>query len=534
MLKPFASAVVLLALAASRGGAEELNDRSTATPVADAAHVEATKGEASSAPAAEPAAAPEPEPAIQLEQQLTGYLDTRETFQHVPTGRLLPSRDVPAWLNTTEANFQLKLRWGDRGLAYVDASFFHQSGFGFYDVGSDGNRASIDDHDVASIRPLAIVSEAYGTVNFGDHARLTLGKKRIVWGPGFAQNPTDLLNPPKDPTDPTFQRAGSWLGWLEFPFETFTISLVGAAKTLRQYGGLPTSLLYYPDHPTAEAVKDPVLDDRDTDPHFSTAARAYILWHDTDINLFYFFSNRYNDAFEYKHRAGFSVSRVFGEWELHLEALAQLGSSRVYANADCVASVAALGACGLTGKTIAARDRLDDGSFTPRVLAGARWTLDNNGLLSLEYSYLGDGYTKDEFSNYVSLLKYGQQALAQLPPGAPRPSLPGQQAADPGSPQKFTFDPLRRHYAFVTWQQPQIKDDFTLQATLILNLADLSGQFVPGVVWSAREWLNLSAAVFVPVPGIESLGVDVGGQNYVEYNLSPVQFRAYLSARAFF
>jgi hypothetical protein len=488
--------------------------------------------------APEPEATPPPgqeaPPPVALETTVQGYLDTRQTYTHLAGGRLFPARETPAWSSITEGNVQLRLRWGDQGTAYVDASFFHQAGRFFQADTADGGLEPFDDHDVPALRPAAIISEAYATKNFGDHARLTLGKKRIVWGPGFAQNPTDLLNPPKDPTDPTFQRAGSWLGWLEFPFETFTLSFVGAAKTLRQYGGLPSALLYYPDHPTAEAVKDPSLDDRDTDPHFSAAARAYFLWRDTDVNLFWFFGNRYNDAFEHKHRAGFSLSRVFGEWEVHVEALGQFGSPRVYASAECVASVSALGACAMAGKSVAARDRLTSDAFTPRVLAGARWTLEDNGLLSLEYYYLGDGYTQDEFRDYVSLLHYGQKALAALPAGAPRPSLPGQQASDPGSPQKFTFDPLRRHYLFVTWQQPQVRDDFTLSATLLLNLQDLSGQLVPGVTWSVREWLNLSTAVFVALPGPSALGVDVDGRNYTEYGLFNSDWRAFVSARAFF
>ncbi len=518
-----AGLLLLLLCVPLAGAAEESNGRSVsagATP--EPIEAAPAEGSVEDAP-----------PPVRLETSVTGYLDTRQTYQHVPGGRLLPASSVPAWLSITEGNFQLKLRWGDRGLAYVDASFFHQAGKFFQADTADGGLEPIDDRDVASLRPLTVVSEAYGTLNFGEHARLTVGKKRIVWGPGFALNPTDLLNPPKDPTDPTFQRAGSWLGWLEFPFDTFTLSFVGAAKTLRQYGGLPSALLVYPDHPTAEAVQNPALDDRDEQAHFSTVARAYFLWKDTDINLFWSFTNLYNDAFEMKNRAGFSLSRVVGEWELHFEAMGQLGSSRVYASPDCVTDVAAIGLCALSGRTIAARSRLEDKNFTARVLAGARWSLENNGLLSIEYSYIGDGYTADEFRDYVALVKYGQQAIAALPADR-RPTIPGQQASDPGSPQKFTFDPLRRHYAFVTWQQPQVKDDFTLTATLLVGLEDLSGQLVPGVTWSAREWLNVSTALFVPIPGVPGLSADVGGKTYSEYGLSPVDVRAFVSARAFF
>lgn len=60
-----------------------------------------------------------------------------------------------------------------------------------------------------------MLSEAYLDAPLQDGFRLLLGKKRIVWGAGLAFNPTDVLNPPKDPTDPTFQRAGAWLAQAE-------------------------------------------------------------------------------------------------------------------------------------------------------------------------------------------------------------------------------------------------------------------------------------------------------------------------------
>jgi len=477
------------------------------------------------------AAADATPPAPFFTTSLTGYLDDRLTGTHLPGGRLFPTHDIPALANITEANLQLRLRWGDRGMAFLDASFFHQSGAGFQASDGDGNLSPLADHDVAALRPLTVISEAYASAYLGENARLTLGKKRIVWGPGFAQNPTDLLNPPKDPTDPTFQRTGSWLGWLEFPFERWTLSLVGAAKTLRQYGGIPSSLLYYPDHPTIEAQRTPALDDRDDQPHYALAARLYLLWNDTDINLFYGRTHLYNDRFTDKDRWGLSLSRVWGEWELHVEALAQTGSARLYANPACVGSVLDLGACVQSGTAPAAYDRLTSTDFNPRVLVGARQTLENNGLLSLEYYYVGDGYDDGQFRDYVSLLR---QAIKAGAAATGMGQAFGAPAADPASPQKFSFDPLRRHYAFVTWQQPQVADDFTLSTTLILNLHDLSGQLVPGVAWSAQQWLTLSAALFVGLPGVGELGADVGGRRYTEYGMLPSDLRGFVSARAFF
>lgn len=470
-----------------------------------------------------------------LEVTTSGYLDSRTTWSHVVAGGLLPTVDVPALANITEGNFQLKLRWGDKGLAYADTSFFWQAGGLYRTTGADGNLVDAPAHDNPALRPAAVVSELYGSYAFGEHANLVLGKKRLVWGAGFAQNPTDLLNPPKDPTDPTFQRAGSWLAKLEFPFDRFTVSLVGAAKVLRQYGGLPSTLLYYPDYPTAEGAANPALDDRDLQPHFAAAARLYALVADTDVNAFYFFSNLYNDAFDHKSRVGLSLSRVFGGLEAHAEALAQQGSQRVYADEGCVDDPAALLGCLASGRVPAARTRFADDAVVLKALVGARYMFEDSGILSLEYFHNGEGYSQAEYQSFLRLLatsrelaKTNAQAAALVARAA------GQGAADPGSPQKFSFDAQRVHYLFLSYQRPQIADDFTLNVVLLASLADLSGQLAPSVTWSAREWLNVSLAAFVPLPGFESRGVDVRAQKYTEYGLLPSDWRVYGSVRAFY
>jgi hypothetical protein len=45
------------------------------------------------------------------------------------------------------------------------------------------------------------INEFYSDLNFGDLLYLRLGKQRLSWGAGFVFNPSDPVNPPKDPTD---------------------------------------------------------------------------------------------------------------------------------------------------------------------------------------------------------------------------------------------------------------------------------------------------------------------------------------------
>lgn len=473
---------------------------------------------------------------LAVESSTTGYLDARMQGASVRTDAFMPADLSPSLSTVIEGNVQLKLRFGDRGFLNADASLFWQDAGLFYGQDPTGARVQLDARDVPAFRPGMVVSELYGSWNLHEHAHLTVGKTRVVWGPGLALNPTDLINPGKDPSDPASQRVGAWLARLELPFERFTVSTLFAAKALRTYGGLPSALLYYPDHPSDEAARGHVPDDRDTLPHFVAAARVYALVADTDLNLIYAFSNLFNDAFDHKHRVGLTASRVIvGGLALHGEAMFQRGSSRLYFDPQCAASSEALAACARDGKEAAARSRLDDTDLRVKALAGARYMFESSAMLSLEYSFNGEGYTEEEFAAFLQGVSSARRLATQQPGvGEHLASLLGTSSSDPGSPQKLTFDPMRRHYLIATAQQPFVWDDFTFGAALMLGLADLSGMFIPSVAWSAREWLTLGASAYLPVPSPGSLGTDVGGETFTEFGLQPNDWRVLVTARAWF
>ncbi len=231
----------------------------------------------------------------------TGYLDSRTQ------GAETLSDGTPALTELVEGNVQLKLTPHERLTVQVDASLFWQAAW--YIHGGD--------KDVPAYRPTVVLSEAYVDATPQDGVRVLVGKKRVVWGSGLAFNPTDVLNPPKDPTDPTFQRAGAWLAMLEFPFEKVALSMLASGKVLQQYAGLPTALVRYPPYPSFEASQGWVPDVRDDESHYALMSRLYLLVADTDVTVSYAFTNLYNDAFSNKSRAGLSLSRTFGGLEVH-------------------------------------------------------------------------------------------------------------------------------------------------------------------------------------------------------------------------
>ncbi len=494
--------------------------------------------------AAAPEAGEEAGPAVTATVQ--GWIDSRTSVGYASVARLLPADDAPQLSNLSEANLQLRLEIGERARVYTDLSLVWAKAGLTYGAGAEGERVRLPAHDIAAFRPGSFVSELYGLLHFGEHWNLTLGKKRVVWGPGLAWNPTDLFNPPKDPTDPTQQRAGSWLTRMEGQFERWTLSVLVAAKTTRQLGGVPAGLVYYPDDmpaPAFNSAGQPMDDGRDDEPHFAAGARVYGLVADTDVQLFAFYSHLYQDVFRHKPRLGAAVSRVVGDaFVVQGEALLQRGSARMLFNAACLRDFGAAAGCASAGTPVASAEQRDDSGLRLKALLGLRYQFGEAASVSAEYFVNTEGYDQAQFNALAAALRLRRDAVrAGLPMASGGlPGMPGASAgADPGTPQKFAFEPLRRHYLFLSYMHPQLADDFTIQAVAILGLEDLSGQLAPQLLWSARQWLTLSVGAFITLPGRASLGAQPllgqpSAEGVTEYTLQPNVWRAFFAARAFF
>ncbi len=455
----------------------------------------------------------------------TGFLSSRTTYTRAHVGGLIPSDEVAQLSELVEANGQMKIEYGERSLAYADASFIFQAAGNYRTVDSTGNEVDARPKDVASARPLVSLNELYVLQEFFPALNLLIGKKRLTWGAGLAYNPTDVLNVRKDPTDPTSQRAGVWMARLEVPTEWVTGTLLFSPAVMKSVSGLPYQFLVWPD-----------WDKKDSQVHYQVAARLYALLFDSDVNLMFFYGNQYNDVFERKPRVGLSFSRYFfKDYELHVEALFQSGSTRDYVNGKCVTSGLAAAACVKDGDAVISKRELNSTTVLPRLLVGARRQFDDDSMLSIEYLYQADGYTPEDAQNLVSGLDLVRQANA-LGIAVPGVSNFFSGSSADGVPQKFSFEPTRRHYLFASYQKPQIRDDFTFQLVVIANLEDLSTMWTPSLAWSVTQWLNLSAFVFLPVPGLIEKGSTVPSTNEVmtEYGMVPMTFRAMFEARLYY
>ncbi len=457
---------------------------------------------------------------------VNGYVDNRLQYGWVdPNATFAPTNDFPSLQDILEANVQLHVNLGGpSAFVYGDVSLIFQGGWLFYTRDGMGGRQSLDDHDVPSLRPFVAVNELYLSWSPKPWINLLAGKKRIVWGSGFAFNPTDLINPAKDPTDPNFQRSGAWLARFELPFEKLTLSALAAPSVLYQDNGLPYQFLKYPGYtPSGQSF-------RDDQYHYLIAGRLYALIANADVQLMYFFSNQYRDGFNNKSRFGVSFSRYFlTDYELHVEALLQLGTSRLFPNHACLTAPTSA-ACPDPVRDAFAASRLDSGAFYPRVLVGGRTMFRDESTLSIEYYYQADGYDDVAFGDFV-------RGLVQLQkiPGAASALLGGGSSNGGATPNRFTFDPLRRHYLIASYSKPRIRDDWTATLVVILGLRDLSGLISPSVSWNTTEWLTLSLTGFIPLRGIPVGQVDGGdGNQYSEYSLLPFDWRVLVEARAFY
>jgi hypothetical protein len=460
-----------------------------------------------------------------LAAEVTGYVESRTQYSRSRVQGLLPTGTNPEVQQLLELNAQPRVEYRPGGFVAADLSLFLQGAWRYRGLDAEGHEVSVPAREATAARPFVSLSELYLSHEVVPALHLLAGKKRVLWGSGWAYNPADLLNPPKDPTDPSSQRVGAYMLRVEVPLEKYTFTLLASPAVLAQESGLPRALLIYPS-----------WNQRDDELHYLVVARAYALVADSDLNLMIFHSNLYRDAFESKTRLGFSFSRYFFEdYELHVEALVGQGSARNYPTPGCLNSREAAADCFMRGEPLISRRRIDEGKLRPRIITGTRYMFSDESLLSVEYLYQADGLKRSEFQDVVnglSLLRSARelgvdpdQVLGELLGGS-----------EEGLPQRFRFEPIARHYAFVSYQKPKIRDDFTVSATLVANLQDLSGLLAPSVSWSTTEWMTLTLSGFVPISGPSSRAATVPdtGEKASEFSLVPISYRVLFQARLFY
>lgn len=282
----------------------------------------------------------------------------------------------------------------------------------------------------------AAVFEGYVSLKASPNLTLDLGKKVFKWGKGYAWNPVGFIDRAKDPNNPEEAMEG-YLG--------------AGFDLIKSYGGeLRTVALTGVALPVWQGVNE----DFGERENVNLAAKLYLLYKDTDIDLLWYGGNSRTT------RYGVDFSKnLAANLEVHGE-LAHIPKQRYKV---------------LSGDTLALRETSDT-SF----LAGARYLTETDLTAIVEFYHNDDGYTGQETERFFQLvadgysqfLTTGNDALLQ---GAEAASESGYDRAQNG----------RNYlYARLTQKEPYDILYFSPGITAIVNLGDQSFSLAPEAVYT--------------------------------------------------
>jgi hypothetical protein len=299
---------------------------------------------------------------------------------------------------------------------------------------------------------------------------LTAGKRALRWGKGYAFNSVGFVERPKDATDPELAREGFVMATAEY-VKSFT----GALQTVSF-----TPLIL----PVGEDINDDFGMEKDT----NLAARLYMLYRDTDIDILLRSGDSRPDAL------GLDFARnLTTNFEIHGE-LAWF-DARTQSVLDA-------------GNTLVTREtKAFDGLLGLRYLSAAETTW------IAEYYHNGAGYTLEEMQRFYDL------ARATLTAPALRPTALAARQGGYGSPQPM------RDYLYIKASQKEPFDAlyWNAGASAILNLHDGSYTLIPEVNYTGITDLELRGRLTL-----------LGGGRNSDFGERPNDWRAELQLRYFF
>jgi hypothetical protein len=312
--------------------------------------------------------------------------------------------------------------------------------------------------------------ELYLAAQPAERWSFTAGKRALRWGKGYAFNPVGFVERPKDATDPELSREGFVLAAAEY-----VKSLKGPLQTVSF-----TPLLL----PVTEEINDDFGAGEDT----NFAARLYLLYRDTDIDLMLRSGDSRPDAI------GLDFARNLAtHFEVHGEIAWFDGRSRRLLDA---------------GNALLPRE-----TRSPDWMLGLRYLTEAETTWIAEYYHNGGGYTPDEMQHFYDLARAvaGNPALL---PAATAARQAGYGAAQP-----------MRDYLYIrgTQKEPFHALYWNAGASAIVNLHDGSASFIPEVIYTGVTDLELRAR----------LAYLIGGRD-TDFGERPNERRLELRARYFF
>ncbi len=287
-----------------------------------------------------------------------------------------------------------------------------------------------------------------------------VGKQKTAWGSGFVWNPTARLEPPKSPANPGTEQPGIDAIRMDIsPTDWASLTLV-AGRAQTNLTDLPGSLA------------------RETDPQWTGALRARLLFRDTDVALTYLAGT------DREGLIGVDLGRTWGAVALHAETTVYRGSE-----IDPL--------------------RAED-SFV-RVAAGALWS-PGDSILSVEYFFNSEGMSQSEFDAYLARLD--RNLTAAYDPRLPervRAAALAAWSADVAVPFGSNLG-LRRHYLSAALTRREIVSDLSATVRAVSGLSDGGLIVTLGVAYAPSRNLQMSLDLVL-----------LFGPDAAEYKLAPVK-----------
>lgn len=306
----------------------------------------------------------------------------------------------------------------------------------------------------------ATLRQAYAQYSFGDGLTLRVGKQRIAWGSGFAWNPTNRLEPARNPLNTGLEQEGSWAVRMDLVPAAWVGLILVAARDRATPADLP-------------------FETKGTTRR-TGAVRARFLVKDTDLALVL------SGGTNARSLVGFDLGRsLAGSISVHAE-------GAFYGGAELLPA------------------RSDRRFF--RLAAGLLYLRGQGTSLSLEYFWNGEGYREEEMTAYLSGLdrSYAQAQDPRLPPPAREAALSSYLAAA-AVPYSGGLG-LGRQYLQGSWIRSSSDGRWTTAARGLVGLSDGGVALTPGLGYAPRGDLTLQLDAVVLL-----------GPEDSEYRLAPLR-----------
>ncbi|MGV8073807.1 MAG: hypothetical protein AB2L11_04510 [Syntrophobacteraceae bacterium] len=298
------------------------------------------------------------------------------------------------------------------------------------------------------------IYEGYVSLTPTAHLTLDVGKKRVLWGKGYAWNPAGFLNRPKDPDDPALNLEGRTFLGLDLikSFSGGNLSNIGLTAML-----LPI-------------IDDWANEELGEDGGLNTGLKLYLLWYDTDLDFIYF------NGPQQPRGLGFDFAKNLAEnFEIHGELAFQEDVPHIVINS-----------AGTARQT--REDQLS-------CLLGLRYLNTFDTTFIIEYYHNGAGYSRNELDDFYIYLETafnqwqatGNSSLMQHAGQITRP-----------------YYQLRNYgedyfYLKISQKEPFDILYFNPWVAAVVNLQDFSFNLQPGMTWTPVTNLELNLRVGIPI-----------------------------------